>query len=91
MKVSFEGIGELLVTCYAESGTTRGIAVKMTGDGKVGPCSAGDRFCGVAVSVAEDSFAAVQMGGLAEFKYSGTKPAVGWVKLSAAGTAVVRL
>jgi hypothetical protein len=86
MKVSFEGIGEMLVTCYAESGTARGMVVKMTDNGEVGPCSAGDRFCGVAVSVAEDSFAAVQMGGLGTVGYSGGAPVVGWVKLSADAT-----
>lgn len=47
-KISFEDIGNLMATFYADEGVQNGHVVKLTGNGTVGPCSAGDAFCGVA-------------------------------------------
>lgn len=79
-KVSFEGIGEMMVTFLAEEGLTAG-PVKMTGDGKVGPCGDGDAFCGVALEV-NDGLALVQLKGFIKVN-CGDAVAVGYTKLSA--------
>lgn len=49
MKVSFEGIGEEVVTFYADGAIKGGQTVKCGGDSTVKLCGAGERFCGVAV------------------------------------------
>ena len=61
-KISFEGIGEVVATFACGAGVAAGQVVKVTADGTVGTCSAGEKFCGVALS-AEDGYAAVQLGG----------------------------
>ena len=79
-KVSFEGIGEMVATFLAEEGLTGG-PVKMTGDGKVGPCGDGEAFCGVALEV-NDGLALVQLRGFVKAT-CGDAVAVGYTKLSA--------
>ena len=41
-KVSFEEIGAVAATFFAQKEVKAGQVVKMTGNGQVGPCSAGD-------------------------------------------------
>ena len=82
-KVSFEGIGEVAATFACAEGVKAGQAVKLTASGSVGPCAAGDRPCGVALSV-RDGFAAVQVAGFAAVPVTGTVP-VGWTALTADG------
>lgn len=84
-KISFEGIGEMVATFACGENVTAGQVVKVSGDGKVDGCSAGERPCGVALS-AEDGYAAVQLGGLASVSISGEGVTAGWCKLSADGT-----
>lgn len=79
MKVSFGGYGESIVTFEAAEGVKAGAPVKITANGTVGPCAAGDRFCGVAVSV-RDGIAAVQLSGYVTLPYSDTGLAVGYQK-----------
>ena len=43
-KISFEDIGSVVATFLADSGVKGGQVVKLTGNGQVGPCSAGDAF-----------------------------------------------
>lgn len=88
MKVSFEGIGESVVTFY-NNGASAGYPVKMTGNGEVGACANGDRFFGVSLS-SEGDFAAIQTEGYVELPYSGAAPAVGFSKLSANGSGGVK-
>ena len=45
MKVSYEGIGQWAAT-FACDQAHEGEVVKITGSGTVGPCAAGDSFCG---------------------------------------------
>lgn len=90
MKVSFEGIGEVAVTCFAAETVAKGDVVKMTGNGTVGASAAGDAFCGVAMTGAKGGTAAVQMGGCCAVQYSGAAPVVGWTKISADGTKGVK-
>ena len=60
-RISFEGIEEVAATFACGEGVKAGQVVKLTGDGTVGPCGDGERFCGVALSAGE-GFAAVQLG-----------------------------
>lgn len=87
-KISFEGIGEMVATFAAKSGLESGWVCKVTQTGETGPCSAGERFCGVAVHVKE-GLAAVQMRGFLTAIYSGAMTA-GWVKLAADGNGGVK-
>ena len=84
-RISFEGIGEVAATFACGEGVKAGQVVKLTGDGTVGPCGDGERFCGVALSAGE-GFAAVQLGGLIRVAASGGALSEGWnVKSTAAG------
>lgn len=92
MKVSFEGIGESVVTFYNSStnGAAAGKVVKMSGNGEVAACAAGDRFFGLALNC-EGDFAAVQNEGYAVVSYSGTTDlSVGFAALSADGNGGVK-
>ena len=85
MKVSFEGLGETVATFAnsASSSVAVGDLVKITGNGQVAPCAAGNAFCGVCVS-ADESFAAVQLRGFMTVPYTGVDPAFGYIKFAAA-------
>ena len=86
MKVSFEGIGEMVATFPVKGAVVKGQMVKLTQAGQVSPCQAGDSFCGLAVNVRE-GFAGVQFAGLAQVSYSGdSAPVCGWNALVADGT-----
>ncbi len=84
MNISLLGLGETTATFEAESRVTVGMPVKMSGDGRVGPCALKDKFFGVAVNV-RGGYAAVQISGYARVQYSGTAPAVGYQTLNGAG------
>ena len=88
MSVSFKGIRDEYVTFQCASGLTAGTPVKLTGNGTVGACSAGERFMGVAAGVSTDGHALVQTAGYAELAYTGTPPAVGWTQLVCASGGV---
>lgn len=82
-KISFEGIGETAATFACEGAVKEGETVKLSGSGTVGPCAAGDRFCGVALCV-KDGYASVQLDGLVQVD-AGDGVTAGWVKLSGDG------
>lgn len=85
MSVSFEEIGQVAATFQAESGANMGQVCKITANGKVGPCAAGDNFCGVAVSK-KGGYAAVAVRGFVTLSYTGdTAPTVGYCTLAADG------
>lgn len=88
MKVSFNGYDESVTTFEAADGVTAGCPVKMVGNGKVGPCTAKEAFCGIALSV-RNGFAAVQLKGFyGKLAFSGSDMAVGAQKLGAAANKV---
>lgn len=91
MKVSFEGIGESVVTFYNSKTAVAGAGapVKMSGNRAVSACADGERFFGVALACDSD-FAAIQMGGYVELEYAGTAPAVGFAKLVSNGVGGVK-
>ena len=83
MKVSFDGIGERLVT-FISNNVTKGHVVKVSAAGTVSECSEEDAFDGVALFV-EGGYAAVRLGGFVTVGYSGTAPAIGRATLVADG------
>ena len=87
MNVSFEEIGRLAVT-FAQEGCVGGQVCKVSSNGTVAPCAAGDRFCGVAEHV-RGAHAAVQVAGFAEVKVTGAV-SVGYVNLCADGQGGVK-
>ena len=89
-KISFEGIGEVVATFACGEGVAAGQVVKVTADGAVGACTAGNKICGVELSV-EEGYAAVQLGGLIKVPTSGGSITHGWCKLSADGSGGMKL
>lgn len=87
--ISFEGIGEVVATFACGEDVTAGQVVKVTDNGTVGACAAGDQICGVALS-AEDGYAAVQLAGLVKAPVTGNSVTLGWVKLAADGDGGVK-
>ena len=88
MNISFHGIGRECAT-FLSTTAKEGQVVKMSGRGTVGPCSAGDDFCGVALCCRDDA-CSVQVNGFAAVSYTGTVPAVGWTALAADGSGGVK-
>lgn len=86
-QVSFDDIGQVLATFVAQDGVARGQVVKLTGNGQVGPCAAGDAFCGLSLS--GSGFAGVQVGGFAQLPATGDIT-LGWTKLAADGSGGVK-
>ena len=82
MSISYQGIGEWCAT-FGCGAVKEGEIVKVSANGMVAKCAAGDGFCGV---VRNGEACTVQLGGLAEVKCSGTAPAVGWAELAADGS-----
>ena len=87
MNVSFEEIGRLAVT-FAQSGCQGGQVCKVSANGTVAPCAAGDKFCGVVEGV-RGGVAAVQVAGFATVAVSGSV-GVGYVSLCADGQGGVK-
>lgn len=87
-KFSFEDIGAVVATFAAGEGVKGGQVVKVTDNGMVGPCSAGDKFCGVALEPRKGG-AAVQVKGFVTVPCTGSLT-VGWATLAADGTGGVK-
>ena len=85
MSVSYEGIGQWAAT-FACGGVREGQVVKVSGNGTVSACEAGDRFCGTALAVSRDgTTCTVALGGMVTAAFTGTAPALGWTGLAADG------
>ena len=90
MDVSFNGIGEKLVT-FANDKAEKGQVVKVSGEGTVAPCNNGEAFDGVAALV-DDGIAGVLLRGFADVGYSeGSELKVGHNKLVADGSGGVKV
>ena len=81
MKVSFEGVGEQVLSFEKASGTEKGVFVKVSANNTVAACAAADNFAGYCIDTA-DGFAAVKTHGYIEVGYTAA-PAVGFEKLAA--------
>ena len=90
MNISFEGIGQEMVTFAADDGVAKGKPVKMSANGKVSACADGDAFIGVAANVASDGAANVIMRGFVELDYTGTAPALGLVTIAGNGSGGIK-
>ena len=90
MKFSYEGIGQWAAT-FACDQVNLGEMVKVSGNGEVKACAAGDAFCGKATAIGRDGKACtVALGGMVKASYTGTAPAAGWANLSADGNGGVK-
>lgn len=83
MRVSFEGIGRLLVT-FLDLAACEGQVCKINSEGLVDTCSTNERFCGV-VHMVDQGTASVQLEGFVTVAYSGAAPTLGYTKLVADG------
>ena len=88
MKVSFDGIGELIATFY-NNGAADGYPVKMSAASEVKSCASGERFIGIAAASSEE-YAGVIISGCVTLPYSGTASALGFSKLAANGSGGVK-
>lgn len=90
MSVSFEAIGQQYVTFDAAESAAAQKPCKLTANGTVGVCGAGDGFFGV-ISRVDGGVAGVIMGGYVELPYSGTTaPTLGYCALAADGAGGVK-
>ena len=87
-KLSFEDIGAVVATCQVEEGVTGGQVVKLTDASQVGPCAAGDKFCGVAMEP-RAGLAGVQFKGFVTVSCTGDLTH-GWATLAADGNGGVK-
>lgn len=90
MNISFEGIGQQMVTFAANEGTVKAVPVKMIENGKVAACADGDAFIGVTANVASDGAANVIMRGFVDLSYTGTAPNLGLISLAGNGSGGVK-
>ena len=90
MNISFEGIGQQMVTFAAAPETAKGVPVKMSENGKVAACADGDAFVGVTANVASDGVANVIMSGFVELTYTGTAPGLGLISVAGNGSGGVK-
>ena len=90
MSVSFGGMGEVVATFKTNGVVKAGNPVKMQSNGTVQACSNSDRFCGIAISVADDGYATVQLGGYMKATYSGSAFSVGYAHALAASDGKVK-
>ena len=88
MKVSFEGIGEMVATFEVSGAVAPGDMVKLSEDGKVSACGVGDEFIGVAVTVRE-GYAGVQFAGMTQVSCDEALKC-GWKVLVANGKGAVK-
>ena len=87
--ITLDSIGKTYVTLNADDGLEAGQVCKITADSTVGPCSAGDDFCGYAQQV-RLALAGVVLDGYCCVPYSGTAPALGRTALCADGQGGVK-
>ena len=81
MEISFEAIGQKMVTFAAGTGLAEGKVCKISANGTVGPCSE-EGFCGV-VSQIRGGAAGVILEGYVELSYAGsTAPSLGYAILT---------
>lgn len=90
MSVSFEQIGQVVVTCQTNGAVEIGHMVKLTANDTVETCAAGDRFCGQAISAARGGMIAMQVKGFAEVDCADETVAAGWVKVAADGNGGIK-
>lgn len=89
MDINFNGFQENILTFECTSTVAAGDPVKMSANGKVTVCSAGDNFIGIAKSV-RDGYAAVQLSGYIEAPFTGSGVSIGYTTLTADSDGAVK-
>jgi hypothetical protein len=90
MKLSYEGIGQWAAS-FSCNQVSEGELVKISGNGTVASCAAGDAFCGMVLALSHDDACSVALGGMMTAGYSGTTvPATGWTILVSDGNGGVK-
>ena len=84
MAVSYESIGQKCVTMTFTGNLAAGDPCTINTSGAAKPSVTGERICGV-VAGTRGGFASVIVEGFVTLPYTGTAPACGYTKLSAAG------
>ena len=82
-QISYEDIGAVTATCAVSGEVKGGQVVKVSASRTVAPCTAGDKFCGVALEPRAGG-AAVQVKGFVTVTCTGTLTP-GWALLAADG------
>ena len=89
MTTNFNGFNEKVLTFECDTEISAGAPVKITANGKVAACSAGDRFVGICVNT-RGGYACVQVEGYVSSAYTGTAPTVNVTKLVSDGNGGVK-
>ena len=90
MTTNFNGFNEKVLTFECDTEINAGTPVKLTANGKVGVCAAGDRFVGIALG-SRGGYASVLVEGYVTLHYTGTAPTVNHTKLVADGNGGVKV
>ena len=86
--ISYEGIGEVVVTVSMEEKMKAGTVVHLLDNDVVGPCEDGEVFCGVALKMG-GSIGSMQVKGFVRVPFTGEMK-LGWMNLVANGEGGVR-
>lgn len=86
--ISYEGIGEVVVTVSMEKQLKAGSVVHILDNDVAGPCEDGEVFCGVALKVG-GGIGSMQVKGFVCVPYTGEMK-LGWMNLVANGEGGVR-
>ena len=89
-KISFEEIGGVAATFYADEDVRRDYVVGISGQETVGLMPDGEPVFGVVQEMGADGLAGVQVSGFAAVPYSGAGMAPGWAELVSDGSGGVR-
>ena len=89
MSVSFEEIGQVVVTCRIDGTVEAGSMVKISANDTVKACAAGEKFCGQAMGDPRGGMVAVQIKGFVEADCAESLTA-GWAKVAADGNGGIK-
>lgn len=89
MAISYESIGQKCITLEYTGTLNPGEPCTISASSTVAASSEGDHICGV-VTGTRGGFAGVIVEGFVTLPYTGTAPACGYTKLSAAGSGKVK-
>lgn len=90
MTTNFNGFNEKVLTFECDTEINAGTPVKITANGKVSVCAAGDRFIGIALG-SRGGYASVMVGGYVTLHYTSTAPTTNYAKLVADGNGGVKV
>lgn len=90
MTTKFNGFDEKVLTFECDTEINAGTPVKISANGKVSVCAAGDRFIGIALGT-RGGYASVLVGGYITLSYTSTAPTTNYTKLVADGNGGVKV